>query len=134
MSPRPRRFCRLGPVAVSVDKVGLQLAVKTAAPGAGNLGNLDRQFGFNPPAGLGLAVDAAVASGGGYIFLDQQKGEFAGIFVIAVDLPVLSVQVNVAGILDTKLPGGQSGFSLLFTWLPRSTRDSSSASDLPSTA
>jgi hypothetical protein len=104
----------LGPVAVSVDKVGLQLGVKSAAPGTGNLGDLDLQFGFKPPDGLGLAVDASVASGGGYIFLDPQKGEYAGIFVIAVDLPILTMQVNVAGILDTKLPDGSPGFSLLF--------------------
>lgn len=104
----------LGPVAVSVDKVGLQLNLKSAASGDGNLGDLDLRFGFKPPGGLGLAVDASVASGGGYIFLDPQKGEYAGIFVLAVDLPMLSVQVNVAGILDTKLPDGSPGFSLLF--------------------
>lgn len=104
----------LGPIAVSVDKVGLQLRAKKAASGTGNLGNLDLQFGFKPPDGLGLAVDASVASGGGYIFLDPQKGEYAGVFVLAVDLPMLSVQVNVAGILDTKMPDGSPGFSLLF--------------------
>jgi hypothetical protein len=97
-----------------VDKVGAHLIAKRAASGTGNVGDLDLQFGFKPPDGLGLAVDASVASGGGYIFLDPQKGEYAGVFVIAVDLPILTMQVNIAGILDTKLPDGKPGFSLLF--------------------
>jgi hypothetical protein len=100
----------LGPVTVSVDKVGFELELD---PSGGNLGGVDLEFGFRPPDGLGLAVDASVASGGGYIALDPAHGQYAGVFALALDLPIVTVSVYVAGVLNTQLPGGQSGYSFL---------------------
>jgi hypothetical protein len=107
---------QLGPISAAVDKIGVQAALAHTPPGqqAGLFGNMDLQFGFKPPDGLGIAVDAAVASGGGYIEFDPTNSQYGGVFAIALELPIVSVQVDVAGLLNTKLPGGQSGFSLLF--------------------
>lgn len=105
----------LGPLTATVDKVGIKLSldkVETGQP-QGLLGGLDMKFGFKPPNGLGLAIDAEIAKGGGYIFFDTDKGEYAGILEVAVGLPMEEVQVKIIGILDTKMPDGSEGFSFL---------------------
>jgi hypothetical protein len=99
----------LGPIAVSVDQVGLQGQLGFPAQG-GNLGVANLTLGFKPPNGLGLSIDAGVVSGGGYISFDQSKGQYAG--VLDVTLAEI-VAVKVIGVLDTKLPDGSSGYSFL---------------------
>jgi hypothetical protein len=102
----------IGPVATTVDRVGMQLELtprsKTDPPG--NLGKLNLGFGFKPPNGLGLLIDAGAVVGGGYVFFDVDKGEYAGV----LELKLETVQIKVIGLLDTKLPGGVPGFSFLF--------------------
>jgi hypothetical protein len=97
----------LGPFTVSVDRIGLQLAI---AFHKGNLGPLDFSLGFKPPNGLGMDLDAGLISGGGYLFIDQQHHRYAGILECSIaDI----VQVKIIGVLDTVLPDGSPGFSLL---------------------
>ena len=65
---------------------------------------------FKPPNGLGLAIDAGVVAGGGYISFNPDKGQYAGVF----DLSLAEiVQVKIIGVLDTILPDGSHGFSFL---------------------
>jgi hypothetical protein len=96
----------LGPFAASVDRIG---ASAKLAFTAGNLGPLDLTFAFLPPTGLGLEIDAGPVSGGGFIGFDQAAGRYSG----ALDLQAGPVGITALGLLDTKLPGGQPGFSLL---------------------
>jgi hypothetical protein len=99
----------LGPIDVSVDHIGLQGLISFPAQG-GNLGPANLTVGFKPPAGLGIAIDAGVVSGGGYISFDPAKGQYAGVLdVTLADI----VAVKVIGVLDTKLPDGSSGYSFL---------------------
>ena len=44
----------------------------------GNLGPLQLDVGFKPPNGVGLAIDGGGFAGGGYLFLDPGRGEYAG--------------------------------------------------------
>lgn len=98
----------LGPFDATVDRIGL---ATTIAAHDGNLGPLDVQLGFKPPNGLGLSVDATVVKGGGYLFFDPAAGEYAGVLELSLkDI----VQIKAIALLETRLPGGQSGFSLLF--------------------
>jgi hypothetical protein len=103
---------KLGPVAVSVDNVGADVVVTPVAQGqtSGVFGDLDFRFGFKPPDGLGLEVDAVAIKGGGYIFFNDAKKEYAGVLELSLED---TIQLKVIGILDTILPGGQPGFSLL---------------------
>ena len=56
------------------------------------------------------AIDAGVVKGGGYLFLDFDKGEYAG----ALELTIANfLSLKAIGLINTKLPGGQPGFSLL---------------------
>ena len=97
----------IGPFKVSVDRIGLAL---TIAFKRGNLGPLDFSLGFKPPNGLGMALDAGLISGGGYLSIDTAKHRYAGVLECSIaDI----VQVKIIGVLDTVMPDGSNGFSLL---------------------
>jgi hypothetical protein len=98
----------LGPVSGEVDRLGIKSDI-SFPQGGGNLGPLEFGLGFKPPDGVGLEIDAGPVSGGGYISFDAAAGRYAGI--LQLTLPVLSI--TVIGLLDTKLPGGQEGYSFL---------------------
>ena len=97
----------LGPIAFSVDQLGVQLPLLFKD---GNAGPFDISLGMKGPKGVGLAIDASVVVGGGFLEFDSEKGEYAGIIQLKI-----AEKIAVCGIalLTTKLPGGTSGFSLV---------------------
>jgi Family of unknown function (DUF6603) len=97
----------LGPLDFFVHGIGLRAGVTLSK---GNLGPLDLQIGFLPPTGVGLSVDVAGFSGGGFLILDAAKGEYAG--GLELDFQGL-VTVKALGVLNTKFPDGHRGFSLV---------------------
>ncbi|HZD37584.1 MAG TPA: DUF6603 domain-containing protein [Actinomycetes bacterium] len=99
---------RLGPFAIAVERMGFR-ALLSFPDSGGNLRFADLQFAFKPPSGLGLSLDASVVSGGGFLFLDPDQGQYAGV----LELTVGPVSVKAIGILTTKLPGGAQGWALL---------------------
>jgi hypothetical protein len=97
----------LGPFSVTVDRIGIRVAL---AFHKGNLGPIDLSVSFKPPNGLGMALDAGLISGGGYLAIDEQKHRYAGVLECSIaDI----VQVKIIGVLDTVLPDGTPDFSLL---------------------
>jgi hypothetical protein len=99
----------LGPMAVSVDRVGVLLTT-TFPEGGGNLGPVNLAVDFKPPNGVGLGIDGGGFRGGGFLYLDVAKGEYAG----ALELSFQGlVDVKAVGILNTRMPDGREGFSLL---------------------
>jgi len=99
----------LGPIRASVDRLGL-LATLSFPAGGGNLGPADLVFGFRPPTGVGLAVDAGVVTGGGFLSFDPDAGEYAG----ALELEFADfLALKAIGLITTRMPDGSTGFSLL---------------------
>lgn len=100
---------KLGPLAAVVERIGA--TVKVEFPGAGgNLGPANLSFGFKPPNGVGLSIDASVVKGGGYLYFDFDKEEYAG----AMELAIASIcTVTAIGLVTTRMPDGGKGFSLL---------------------
>jgi hypothetical protein len=97
-----------GPIAVSVERIGLNAAVRFPDPPMGNLGPLDVAFGFLPPIGMGLSVKAmGVLTGGGFVGYDPSTGRYSG----QLQLQAGALGVAGIGILDTRLPSGD--YSLL---------------------
>ena len=100
---------QLGPVAVAVEGVGVE-AVMTFQEGGGNIGFAEFHLRFKPPTGAGLAIDAGVVVGGGYLFFDPEKEQYAG----AVHLELAeTLNLTAFGLLTTRMPDGSPGFSLL---------------------
>ena len=100
----------LGPLAVAVDHVGVLVNARTPSGTNSRFGPLDLDIGFKAPDGVGLSVDAGVVKGGGFLSYDPQTGEYSG----AMELTAAGfLSLKAIGLIDTRLPGGQSGFSLL---------------------
>ena len=73
-----------------------------ATSGNGNLGPVDLALGFKPPNGVGLAIDAGVVKGGGYLFFDFDKGEYAG----ALELTIADfLSLKAIGLITTQDAG-----------------------------
>lgn len=89
-------------LVASVERIGIELAAEL-----GTSPKLD--ILFNPPTGVGILIDAGPVTGGGYLSFDYENGRYAGI----LQLQIYSFSLTAIGLLDTKLPGGQSGYSFL---------------------
>lgn len=98
----------LGPFAMAVERMGT-VAVLSFPSAGGNLGPADLSFRFKPPSGIGVSLDAGIVKGGGYLYIDVDRGEYAGI----LELSFGPVSIKAIGILTTKLPGGADGWALL---------------------
>lgn len=104
----------LGPIKASVDRIGIaadMLAASKSKPG--NLGTLNFAFGFKPPAGAGMVLDAKVVTGGGYIEFNPDEEQYAGILQLEIED---MISIKAIALLTTRVPGlppGVKGFSLL---------------------
>lgn len=101
----------LGPVTLAVDHVGIRTTIepRLAPLPPGNVGPAEVGVGLKPPDGVGLSIAAGPLTGAGFLSFDPVKGQYAGV----VHLSFQNIVLNAVGILTTKLPGGQRGFSLL---------------------
>lgn len=99
----------LGPLAAAVSRLGATATI-SFPQGGGNAGVAQVDVAFKPPNGVGLSVNLAVLQGGGYLYIDTAKGEYAG----ALEL-VLSgfITIKAIGLITTRMPDGSEGFSLL---------------------
>jgi hypothetical protein len=100
----------LGPLKAVVENVGMRVELSFPPGRDGNLGTANLALGFKPPNGVGLSIDAGVVKGGGYLFIDTDRGEYAG----ALELTVADfLSLKAIGLIATKNPDGSPGFSLL---------------------
>lgn len=100
---------KLGPFIVTIERLGMAAAFTFPGTG-GNLGPVNMSLAFKPPDGAGLAIDAGVVTGGGYLFFDPKTEQYAGILLLEINETIM---VKAIGLLATRLPDGSKGFSLL---------------------
>ncbi len=98
----------LGPVHASIDKMGVKVTLSLPDEG-GNLGPMHFDVGFRPPSGVAISIDGGSVHGGGYLFFNPDKAQYAG----AVQLQFEKFALNATGLLNTRMPNGARGFSLL---------------------
>jgi len=97
---------KLGPFQASVDQLGLGMDFTALRQDAA----LDKMVTFLPPKGIGLRLDAGPVKGGGYLFVDAQRGEYAG----ALELTFVGLfSLKAICLITTKRPDGSEGWSLL---------------------
>lgn len=100
----------LGPLQAVVEQIGVRIAFSFPDDQQGNLGPLDVVLGFKPPAGVGLSIDTGVVKGGGYLYFDFDKEEYAG----ALELTISDfLSLKAIGLITTRMPDGSKDFSLL---------------------
>lgn len=100
---------QLGPVSALVERFGLQASLGFPENG-GNLGVANLDLGFKPPKGVGLTIKAQVVTGGGYLYFDFEKEQYAGVLQLEI---AKKFSLTAVGLLTTKMPDGSKGFSLL---------------------
>lgn len=100
---------QLGPIGIVVENIGVSATFSFPGSG-GNLGPMDINSGFKAPDGMALSIDSGTVSGGGYLYFDNDKQEYAGI--VNLDLNGI-VSVTAIGLVTTRMPDGSDGFSLL---------------------
>jgi uncharacterized protein DUF6603 len=100
---------KVGPIQAAVEGIGVKLMLRpVSAPERGTFGDLDVSFEFEPPSGVGLAVDVAGLVGGGFIDHDPVAQQYAGMLQLAYQ----AYQLQAFGLIATRLPTGP-GYSLL---------------------
>ena len=100
----------LGPLKASVDRLGLT-AKFTFPQQGGNVGPADVTFAFKPPNGVGLSLDAGIVKGGGYLFIDPDRGEYAG--ALELDRSAKSSPSKPSASSPRRCRTVRKGFSLL---------------------
>jgi hypothetical protein len=98
--------------AASVERIGLRHDLSSPADGTKNLGFANYRIGFKPPNGIGLSLDTEWFKGGGFLYLDADKGEYFGALELVVTEP-FPFGLKAVGIVNTKMPDGSPGFSML---------------------
>jgi hypothetical protein len=100
----------LGPLVAVVERMGAKGAFKLPASADGNAGPVQFELGFKPPEGVGLSIDAGAVRGGGYLFFNFEKEEYAGVLQLKI---LEMVSVTAIALITTRMPDGSSNFSLL---------------------
>lgn len=100
----------LGPLHVSIERMGVLMDLRFAESVDARFGPFDTRLGFKPPNGVGLVVDAGIVTGGGYLYFDFDRGEYAGVLELSI---AEIVSVKAIGLITTRMPDGSKGFSLL---------------------
>jgi hypothetical protein len=88
----------VGPLSILADGLGFTLTARFPSPPTGNLGPLDLALGYKPPSGLGLAIDAGVVTGAGFLGFDPARSEYRG----AASLSIEDVDVSALGLVQTQ--------------------------------
>jgi len=89
----------LGPLTVTMEGFGITLPLRLTTDGTGNLGIIDLPLpGFAKPTGLGVALDAKIVKGGG--FLRVTDTEISGALELALVLGPLELSIQAFGIIE----------------------------------
>lgn len=96
----------LSAIVFTVDNIGLRTTLNLDE---GNAGPFGIDIGFKPPTGVGLSIDAPPVKGGGFLNYDETTSTYTG----GLELQFSKISFSAIGIISTKLPGGEPGYSLL---------------------
>ena len=120
---------QIGPVLARIDRIGLKLALDFPEDRSqANLHFANLDVGFLAPAGIGLAVDTEQVKGGGFLFRDEARRQYAGVLELSLSG---IIALKAIGLLSTRLPDGSKGYSLLILVTAENTNDRTALLELP---
>ena len=97
------------PLTLSISRLGAKADLEKSDDNAVILGR-EIALDLKQPTGAGIAVNAGPVAGGGFLYYDEQKGEYFG----AVELSFKGLfDLNAVGIITTKIADDTEGVSLL---------------------
>jgi hypothetical protein len=95
----------IGPISAAAE--GLGIGVELALEGSGSAPGLI--VGPRGPNGIGLSIRAGEVGGGGYLFVDERLGLYAG----AAQLSFKALSFTAVGLITTRAADGSPGWSML---------------------
>ncbi len=96
-------------LTLSISRLGFNLNVQKRNDNGG-VGGYDILPSVKPPNGAGVRVNAGVVTGGGFLYLDDEKGEYFG----SLELSFKGLfALKAVGLINTKMPDGSEGFSMV---------------------
>ncbi|GGW37033.1 DUF6603 domain-containing protein [Arenibacter certesii] len=103
-------WVKFGPVVtISISRLGFNLNMLKRDDNGGVLG-YDMVPSIKPPNGAGIRINAEVIKGGGFLYFDDEKGEYFG----SLELEFKNLfTLKAVGIINTIMPDGSKGFSML---------------------
>jgi hypothetical protein len=120
---------QIGPVVATVDRIGMKFGLDFPEDRSkANLHFANLDLGFIPPKGIGLLVDAKSVKGGGFLFHDEGKQQYAGVMELSLSGVVA---LKAIGLLATRLPDGSKGYSLVILVTAQSAQPGGSLWELP---
>ncbi|HRI60606.1 MAG TPA: hypothetical protein PK228_12805 [Saprospiraceae bacterium] len=99
---------KLGPLSLLVEHIGAKIDVNFPSSANAEYGIFDLKSSFTPPSGIALSINAQKFSGGGYLYIGENR--YAG--VINLNFQGV-INFTAIAIINTKLPGGREGYALL---------------------
>ncbi|MEO8153873.1 MAG: DUF6603 domain-containing protein [Rhizobacter sp.] len=103
---------QLGCVTATLQDVGV--AISLAPRGAGvpiaSFGDLQLSVGFKAPTGVGLLIDTAGVTGGGFLSHDSAQQLYGGTMELSLNE---RLTLKAFGIVATKMPDGRRGYSMI---------------------
>lgn len=100
----------LGPIAAAVERMGAVTNLSFSENNESDTGIFEVDVDFKPPSGVGLSLDAGVVKGGGYLYFDFDKEEYAGALELVFSEWIV---LKAIGLVTTRMPDGSKGFSML---------------------
>lgn len=88
----------IGPIQATIAGVGVGATLSFPATG-GSLAVADLDLGFKPPTGVGLAINSAGMSGGGFLSFDPAKSEYSGV----LQLKFNDLALQAFGLITTEV-------------------------------
>ena len=110
LSVRTTFSAKMGPLFLQVQKIGVGLDLSVPKEGD-DITQTDLSLGFLFPKGVGIRVDSKVVTGGGFIEFDPENHRYAGV----LSLNFQSIELSAVGLISTRLPNNQDGFSMLIS-------------------
>ena len=102
----------LGPVTVTIEGFGVTQPLRLTTDGSGNLGILDfRPPSFATPTGIGVAIDASVVKGGGFLRITDTQ--IAGALELALVIGSLELSIQAFGVIQQV--NGQLSFIVIMS-------------------
>jgi hypothetical protein len=104
----------MGPVEAKVNNIGIKLALRNLGE-IGNVGVGNLSLGFAHPKGIGIQVKSEIITGGGFLKFDPDNHRYAGVLALKLALEKRDLGLVAVGLIDTRLPNGEKGFSMLIS-------------------
>ncbi|WP_140160513.1 DUF6603 domain-containing protein [Algoriphagus antarcticus] len=100
----------IGPLDISADRMGLLAQLTFPEKADGNLMGANFELDLKPPSGIGFLLKGKYLTGGGFLYIDEDRGEYMGIAQLSFKN---KYNIKAFGIILTKLPDGKKGFSFV---------------------